>query len=163
MAIPAPHPIRRGAATPSARMRALFDELQARHPQVDTLSMGMSDDLELAIAEGATMVRIGTALFGEQRTAGRRQTVAMSRHRGPDSRIQAAGTIAFIGGGNMARSLIGGLIARGTSARCRSASPSPSPVCAKRCARDFGVAVLDDARGGGRVGARSGCSRSSRR
>ena len=45
-------------------MKALFDELAARHPQVDTLSMGMSDDIELAIGEGATMVRVGTALFG---------------------------------------------------------------------------------------------------
>lgn len=64
MAIPAPHPddARRRAAF--RRMKALFDALAARHPQVDTLSMGMSDDLELAIAEGATMVRVGTALFG---------------------------------------------------------------------------------------------------
>lgn len=64
MAIPAPHPDparRRGAF---ARMRARFDELAAAHPGVDTLSMGMSDDFELAIAEGATLVRIGTALFG---------------------------------------------------------------------------------------------------
>ena len=45
-------------------MRALFDALAAAYPGVDTLSMGMSDDFELAIAEGATMVRIGTALFG---------------------------------------------------------------------------------------------------
>jgi uncharacterized pyridoxal phosphate-containing UPF0001 family protein len=45
-------------------MRALFDALRAAHPQVDTLSMGMSDDIELAVAEGATMVRVGTALFG---------------------------------------------------------------------------------------------------
>ena len=64
MAIPAPHPDlgRRRAAF--ARMRALFDALAAAYPGVDTLSMGMSDDFELAIAEGATMVRIGTALFG---------------------------------------------------------------------------------------------------
>jgi pyridoxal phosphate enzyme (YggS family) len=34
---------------------------------VDTLSMGMSDDLELAIAEGATMVRVGTAIFGQRK------------------------------------------------------------------------------------------------
>ena len=64
MAIPAPHPEpsrRRGAF---ARMRALFDTLASRHPDIDTLSMGMSDDFALAIAEGATMVRIGTALFG---------------------------------------------------------------------------------------------------
>ena len=64
MAIPAPHPdlaLRRNAFR---RMKALFDELASQHPQVDTLSMGMSDDMDLAIAEGATMVRIGTALFG---------------------------------------------------------------------------------------------------
>ena len=47
-------------------VRAVFQEL-AREFDVDTLSMGMSDDLELAIAEGATMVRIGTAIFGARR------------------------------------------------------------------------------------------------
>ena len=47
-------------------MRHLYDELKSTFPQVDTLSMGMSDDLDLAIAEGATMVRIGTALFGRR-------------------------------------------------------------------------------------------------
>jgi PLP dependent protein len=64
MAIPAPDPdmARRGDAF--RRMRALFDALAASYPSVDTLSMGMSDDYALAIAEGATMVRIGTALFG---------------------------------------------------------------------------------------------------
>jgi pyridoxal phosphate enzyme (YggS family) len=46
------------------RMRELFDALKANHPSVDMLSMGMSDDFEIAIEEGATMVRIGTALFG---------------------------------------------------------------------------------------------------
>ena len=64
MAIPEPHPDparRRGAF---AAMRALFDALQAAHPGADTLSMGMSEDHVLAIAEGATMVRVGTALFG---------------------------------------------------------------------------------------------------
>lgn len=45
-------------------MRELFDALRTRFPQMDTLSMGMSDDAELAVAEGSTMVRIGTALFG---------------------------------------------------------------------------------------------------
>jgi pyridoxal phosphate enzyme (YggS family) len=64
MAIPEPHPdpARRRAAF--ARMRELFESLRADHPDIDTLSMGMSDDFELAIAEGATLVRIGTALFG---------------------------------------------------------------------------------------------------
>lgn len=47
-----------------AAMRALFERLRPEFPGFDTLSMGMSDDFELAIAEGATMVRIGTALFG---------------------------------------------------------------------------------------------------
>lgn len=45
-------------------VRVLFDELNAQGFSLDTLSMGMSGDLEAAIAEGATMVRIGTALFG---------------------------------------------------------------------------------------------------
>jgi uncharacterized pyridoxal phosphate-containing UPF0001 family protein len=45
-------------------MRRLFDALRARHPAVDTLSMGMSDDAESAVAEGATMVRVGSRLFG---------------------------------------------------------------------------------------------------
>ena len=64
MAIPAPAPdpsLRRAAFR---RMRELFERLRAAHPSVDTLSMGMSDDFELAIAEGATMVRVGTAVFG---------------------------------------------------------------------------------------------------
>lgn len=47
-----------------ARLRRAFDEVAAAGIPVDTLSMGMSDDFEAAVAEGATMVRIGTALFG---------------------------------------------------------------------------------------------------
>ncbi len=68
MAIPAPHedPAPRRAAF--ARMRELFEALRRDHPDVDTLSMGMSEDFELAIAEGATMVRIGSALFGARTT-----------------------------------------------------------------------------------------------
>ena len=64
MAIPAPHadPERRRPAF--ARMRGLFERLRESHPQADTLSMGMSDDFAIAIAEGATMVRVGSALFG---------------------------------------------------------------------------------------------------
>jgi PLP dependent protein len=58
MAIPEP-----GAERARYReVKGLFDSL----PGCDTLSMGMSDDLELAIAEGATMVRIGTAIFGQK-------------------------------------------------------------------------------------------------
>jgi pyridoxal phosphate enzyme (YggS family) len=47
-----------------AALRESLHDLQRRGHQVDTLSMGMSDDLELAILEGSTLVRIGTALFG---------------------------------------------------------------------------------------------------
>ena len=53
------------------QQRAIFREinlqlnhLQTEYPQLDTLSMGMSGDTEAAVAEGSTMVRIGTALFG---------------------------------------------------------------------------------------------------
>ncbi|MGB6354680.1 MAG: YggS family pyridoxal phosphate-dependent enzyme [Steroidobacteraceae bacterium] len=47
-----------------ARLRTLLEELNAGGHKLDTLSMGMSGDFESAIAEGATVVRIGTALFG---------------------------------------------------------------------------------------------------
>lgn len=47
--------------------KALFEALKGEFG-FDTLSMGMSDDLELAIAEGATMVRVGTAIFGQRTT-----------------------------------------------------------------------------------------------
>jgi PLP dependent protein len=46
------------------RTRALFDELRGEGLAIDTLSMGMTADLEAAIAAGSTMVRIGTAIFG---------------------------------------------------------------------------------------------------
>ena len=45
-------------------MRELFDACARRGVALDTLSMGMSDDLEAAIAEGSTLVRVGTAIFG---------------------------------------------------------------------------------------------------
>ena len=49
-----------------AALRALRDRLNAEGLALDTLSMGMSDDLEAAIAEGSTMVRVGTAIFGSR-------------------------------------------------------------------------------------------------
>lgn len=48
------------------RLRELRDDLRTRHPRCVELSMGMSLDYEVAVEEGATMVRIGTALFGER-------------------------------------------------------------------------------------------------
>ena len=64
MAIPAPAAdvgIRRAAFM---RMRTCFERLRDSHSDADTLSIGMSDDFELAITEGATMVRVGSLLFG---------------------------------------------------------------------------------------------------
>jgi hypothetical protein len=60
MAIPRP-----GDAAGFPRMKALFDRLGPRFG-MDTLSMGMSDDLEAALAAGSTMVRVGTAIFGQR-------------------------------------------------------------------------------------------------
>jgi pyridoxal phosphate enzyme (YggS family) len=47
-----------------ARLRTALGQLQSIAPAMDTLSMGMSGDIEAAIAEGATIVRVGTAIFG---------------------------------------------------------------------------------------------------
>lgn len=64
MAIPEPHPDPDHRRRSFQQLKQLFDALAAQHASVDTLSMGMSDDFALAIAEGSTLVRIGTALFG---------------------------------------------------------------------------------------------------
>ncbi|NGO88647.1 YggS family pyridoxal phosphate-dependent enzyme [Halomonas sp. 141] len=66
MAIPAPAETLDAQRKPLAELRALLETLQAALPEapLDTLSMGMSDDLEAAILEGATLVRLGTAIFG---------------------------------------------------------------------------------------------------
>ena len=48
------------------RARALFDDLSASGLELDTLSMGMSDDLDAAVAAGSTMVRVGRAVFGSR-------------------------------------------------------------------------------------------------
>ncbi len=64
MCIPEPEPDFARACAVFGRARALFDELKARGLALDTLSMGMSADLEAAIASGSTMVRVGSAIFG---------------------------------------------------------------------------------------------------
>ena len=64
MVIPTAHDDPELARPSFRRARALFERLRGQYPAVDTLSMGMSGDAEVAVAEGATMVRIGTALFG---------------------------------------------------------------------------------------------------
>ena len=64
MTIPESAPDFEAACAVHARARALFDQLNAEGLGLDTLSMGMSADLEAAVAAGSTMVRIGTAIFG---------------------------------------------------------------------------------------------------
>lgn len=66
MAIPAPTPTQAAQRAAFRQVRELLEALRARGHGLDTLSMGMSADLEAAILEGATVVRIGTALFGER-------------------------------------------------------------------------------------------------
>ena len=67
MAIPAPgaEPAQQRAAF--AQVREALQQLRAPAPDLDTLSMGMSDDMEAAIAEGATIVRVGSAIFGARK------------------------------------------------------------------------------------------------
>lgn len=67
MAVPEPTPGDTAQRQQLRRLRELKDELVDRGFALDTLSMGMSDDLEIAVAEGATMVRVGRAIFGERR------------------------------------------------------------------------------------------------
>ncbi len=64
MAIPAPQENLQRQRAVFAQVRALQENLNARGFSLDTLSMGMTDDMQAAIAEGATIVRIGTAIFG---------------------------------------------------------------------------------------------------
>ncbi len=64
MAIPAPTDDERLQRQSFAALRRAMESLREVAPGMDTLSMGMSDDLEAAIAEGSTLIRVGTALFG---------------------------------------------------------------------------------------------------
>ena len=66
MAIPAPTMDRVAQRAAFRQVYQAFDALSAQGHRLDTLSMGMSSDLEAAILEGATIVRVGTALFGER-------------------------------------------------------------------------------------------------
>ena len=66
MAIPAPAADLDAQRAPHRALRLLLADLQARGLALDTLSMGMSADLEAAIAEGATVVRVGNAIFGDR-------------------------------------------------------------------------------------------------
>lgn len=72
MTLPAPADEPAAQRRPFAALRALRDRLATPELPLATLSMGMTDDLEAAIAEGATMVRVGTAIFGARPGAVRR-------------------------------------------------------------------------------------------
>jgi PLP dependent protein len=73
MTIPEPTPDFSAQKAVHLRTRALFDELRGHGLAIDTLSMGMTADLEAAIAAGSTMVRIGTAIFGGRPTVSARR------------------------------------------------------------------------------------------
>lgn len=64
MAIPVPESEYVRQFEVARQMAVAFAGLKTRYPHIDTLSLGMSDDMEAAIAAGSTMVRIGTAIFG---------------------------------------------------------------------------------------------------
>lgn len=64
MAIPAPTDNREAQRDNFIALSRLFDTLKSKHPSMDTLSMGMSNDYGPAILQGSTMIRLGTALFG---------------------------------------------------------------------------------------------------
>ncbi|MET0321541.1 MAG: alanine racemase, partial [Duganella sp.] len=66
MAIPEPAAQFEDQRAPFARLRALYDQLRAEGLALDTLSMGMSADMRAAIVEGATIVRVGSAIFGSR-------------------------------------------------------------------------------------------------
>ncbi|MEO8081458.1 MAG: alanine racemase, partial [Caldimonas sp.] len=66
MSIPEPEVGFEAQRRPHRALRELLESIRQQGLALDTLSMGMSDDLEAAIAEGATIVRVGTAIFGER-------------------------------------------------------------------------------------------------
>ena len=66
MTIPAPSSDRAGQQAQFRQLRRLYEEIRGHGIAMDTLSMGMSDDLESAILEGSTLVRVGTAIFGRR-------------------------------------------------------------------------------------------------
>jgi len=66
MTIPAPKKTFAEQRAELHKLRLIYEMLNTHGFGLDTLSMGMSDDMEAAIAEGATMVRIGTAIFGKR-------------------------------------------------------------------------------------------------
>ena len=73
MAIPDPKPEEAAVRADFARLKAIFDEANRAGAKLDVLSMGMSADYPLALEEGATMVRVGSAIFGARHYPAGRQ------------------------------------------------------------------------------------------
>ncbi|MFA7293600.1 MAG: YggS family pyridoxal phosphate-dependent enzyme, partial [Rhodocyclaceae bacterium] len=69
MCIPEPADDFAAQRQPFRQLREIYEQLRNDGLALDTLSMGMSHDIEAAIAEGATMVRVGTAIFGDRKKA----------------------------------------------------------------------------------------------
>lgn len=69
MAIPAPRTEFSAQRAVFAQLRQCYEQLQAQGHALDTLSLGMSGDWQAAVAEGATLIRVGTALFGSRNPA----------------------------------------------------------------------------------------------
>jgi len=76
MGIPSAQADRENTQQSFLRLKALYDQLSAQYDQVDTLSMGMSGDLETAVDQGSTMVRIGTDIFGPRQYASQTRPTA---------------------------------------------------------------------------------------
>jgi PLP dependent protein len=72
-----------------ATLRRTLERIRDEGVSLDTLSMGMSGDLEAAIAEGATMVRVGTAIFGERRKPGSDSNFVKQRGQGEDPTLES--------------------------------------------------------------------------
>ena len=126
MCMPEPATDQAAQRAPFRRLRELPAELNRRGHGLDTLSMGMSDDLEAAVAEGATIVRVGTAIFG------------------PRYLRERAMRIAFIGGGNMATAWSAALRARGVAGRLDHRRRTAVRRARDSLARDFGVRTTSD-------------------
>ena len=79
MAVPEPLADFEAQQAPHHRVAQLYQALRAQGLALDTLSLGMSADLEAAIAEGATLVRVGSAIFGQRPRSPAEQDLAPSR------------------------------------------------------------------------------------